>query len=45
MQIELFEQALDLLEAGADLVNQVVEITMDDYGLHIRRYHLPSAGV
>ncbi len=41
MQIELFEQALDELQADADLVNQVIEITMEEDELHIRRYQLP----
>jgi hypothetical protein len=41
MQLELFEQALDELEADADLVNQVLEITWDEDALHIRRYQLP----
>lgn len=42
MQIELFEQALDELEADADLVNQVLEITWEEDALHIRRYELPA---
>jgi len=42
MQIELFERALDELEADADLVNQVLEITWEGDALHIRRYELPS---
>jgi hypothetical protein len=41
MQLELFEQALDELEADADLVNQVLEITWDEDTLHVRRYQLP----
>jgi hypothetical protein len=42
MQIELFEQALDELEADPDLVNQVLEVTLEDDDLHIRRYQLPD---
>jgi hypothetical protein len=42
MQLELFEQALDELEADSDLVNQVLEITWDEDALHIRRYRLPA---
>ncbi len=41
MQIELFDQAMDELETDPDLVNQVLEITMEDGSLHIRRYRLP----
>jgi Domain of unknown function (DUF5615) len=42
MQIELFEQALMELEADADLVNQVLEVTWDEDALHVRRYQLPA---
>lgn len=42
MQIELFEQALEELEANADLVNHVLEITWEEDALHIRRYQLPA---
>lgn len=42
MQIELFEQALDELEADADLVNQVLEITWGESALDVRRYRLPD---
>ena len=42
MQLELFEQALDELESDADLVNQVLEITMDESSIDIRRYRLPA---
>lgn len=42
MQVELFEQALSELEADADLVNQVLEITCEEDVLHIRRYRLPD---
>ncbi|WP_363352312.1 DUF5615 family PIN-like protein [Methylocystis echinoides] len=44
MQLELFEQALDELESDADLVNQVLEITMDESAIDIRRYQLPAVG-
>ncbi len=40
MQVELFEQALDVLQADPDLVNQVLEITYEEDGLIIRRYRL-----
>jgi hypothetical protein len=43
MQIELFEQALDELAAAADLVNQVLEVTMEADGLHVLRYRLPAS--
>ena len=42
MQIELFEPALSELEADPDLLNQVLEVTLDENELHIRRYKLPS---
>jgi predicted nuclease of predicted toxin-antitoxin system len=42
MQTELFEQALEELEANADLVNQVLEITWEEEALHTRRYELPA---
>ncbi len=41
MQIELFDQAIDEIADG-DLVNQVLEITMEDDSLHVRRYRLPD---
>jgi hypothetical protein len=41
MQIELFEQALEELEQAPDLVNQVLEVTMQNAGLYVRRYFLP----
>ena len=42
MQIELFEQALLELDADPDLVNQVLEITLDDDDdLRVLRYALP----
>ena len=41
--IEMFEQALDELAGDADLVNQVLEITLDDgEELHTLRYRLPA---
>lgn len=43
VQIELFEQALRELDADPDLVNQVLEISIDDEDyLHVRRYALPD---
>jgi len=43
MQIEMFEQALDELVGDADLVNQVLEITLENgEGFHILRYRLPA---
>jgi Ser/Thr protein kinase RdoA (MazF antagonist) len=42
VQIEMFEQVLDELADDADLVNQVIEITLEDgEELHILRYRLP----
>ena len=40
-QTELFDQALEELDVNDDLVNQVLEITLDDDGIRIRRYQLP----
>ncbi|WP_454685496.1 DUF5615 family PIN-like protein [Ancylobacter moscoviensis] len=43
MQIELFEQALLELDHDDDLVNRVLEVTLDDEdALRIVRYALPS---
>jgi len=42
MQIELFDQAMDELATDGDLVNQVLEVTMEDDTLHVRRYRLPT---
>ncbi len=43
VHIEMFEQALDELAIDADLVNQVLEITLqDDEEFHILRYRLPA---
>jgi hypothetical protein len=45
VQIEMFEQALDELAIDADLVNQVLEITLDSgEEFHILRYRLPAGG-
>lgn len=42
LQLELFEQALLELENDPDLVNQVLEVTLeDDYRLRVIRYALP----
>ncbi|WP_316399266.1 DUF5615 family PIN-like protein [Bradyrhizobium sp. 33ap4] len=41
MQVELFEQALADLEADADLVNQVLEVTAEEEDLRVLRYALP----
>jgi hypothetical protein len=43
MQIELFDQALDELEIDSNLLNQVLEITLDEDSVQIRRYQLPRA--
>jgi hypothetical protein len=43
MQLELFGQAMDELDTDSDLVNQVLEITMEDDSIHVRRYRLPAA--
>ena len=43
MQMELFGQAMDELETESDLVNQVLEITLENDSLHILRYRLPPA--
>ena len=42
MQLELFEQAIQELEADPDLINQELEITCEEDSLHVRRYHLPA---
>jgi hypothetical protein len=42
--LELFETALDDVDNDADLVNQVLEVSLDDKSggpLTIRRYRLP----
>jgi len=44
MQIELFEQALVELDANEDLVNQVLEISLEgDDTLRVLRYARPKA--
>lgn len=43
MQIELFDEALDELARNSDLVNQVVEITLEEDSIHVQRYQLPKA--
>lgn len=40
--IELFEAALDDLQADPDLINKVLEVTMADAGIDIVRYGLPA---
>ncbi|SDF32714.1 hypothetical protein SAMN05216337_105151 [Bradyrhizobium brasilense] len=40
-QVELFEQALADLDADADLVNQVLEVTAEEEDLRVLRYALP----
>jgi hypothetical protein len=45
MQIKLFETALDELDQNSDLINQVLEITLDDANdaeFTIIRYELPT---
>ncbi|MBX4937071.1 MULTISPECIES: DUF5615 family PIN-like protein [Rhizobium] len=42
MQIELFEEAMQELQADDDLVNQVLEVTMTEDDIHILRYVLPA---
>jgi hypothetical protein len=43
MQIELFEQALEELADDGNLINTVLDITLeDDDQIHIRRYALPA---
>ena len=42
-QIEMFEQVLDELADDADLVNQVLEITLEEgEEFHILRYRSPA---
>ncbi|MBI5163288.1 MAG: DUF5615 family PIN-like protein, partial [Magnetospirillum sp.] len=44
MQVELFEAALDDLDGEPDLVNQVLEVTLDSAGdeeIRMARYALP----
>jgi hypothetical protein len=44
MQIELFREALAELARNSDLVNQILEITLEDDAIHVQRYELPEAG-
>lgn len=47
MQLELFEVALDDLDAEPDLVNQVLEVTLGNTGdeeIKVVRYALPMGG-
>lgn len=42
MQVELFEQALEELAAEPDLINQVLEVSLEDEDeLRVLRYALP----
>ncbi len=41
MQIELFEHAMGEVAANSDLINQVLEVTMEDDTIRILRYRLP----
>jgi hypothetical protein len=46
LQLELFEAALDALSSDEDMINQVLEATLDDAEaaeIRIVRYALPSA--
>ncbi|WP_457584668.1 DUF5615 family PIN-like protein [Ensifer canadensis] len=42
MQFELFEQALIELENDDDLINRVLEISIEDEDLRVLRYALPK---
>jgi hypothetical protein len=42
LQLELFERALDELSSEPELVNQVLEITLDGEEIVITRYDLPA---
>jgi hypothetical protein len=44
MQRELFDQALAELRHDPELVNQVLEITLEASDLLVLRYHLPPLG-
>ena len=41
LQIELFDHALEELSKDGDLVNQVLEITLENDYLRVQRYHMP----
>ena len=43
MMRELFEVALDVLQEDGDLVNQVLEVTLEADEIHILRYMLPAS--
>ena len=44
MQLDLFEQALEAVALDGDLINQVLEITLDESDeLRVLRYNLPSS--
>lgn len=43
LQLELFQHALDELKDAADLVNQVLEVTLHGDEIVITRYDLPAA--
>jgi len=42
MQVELFDEVLEELARNGDLVNQVLEVTLEDDIIHVRRYELPT---
>lgn len=44
MQLELFDEALDEIASNGDLMNQVLEITLEGDNIHVRRYQLPEDG-
>ena len=47
MQLELFEATLDDLDAEPDLVNQVLEVSLENVGdeeIRVLRYALPAEG-
>jgi hypothetical protein len=41
LQLELFEHALDELDAKPDLVNQGLDVILTEGGVHLFRYALP----
>ena len=43
MQIELFDASLVELAQKPDLINQVLEITLEDDTIHVQRHQLPNA--
>ena len=44
LQRELFSEVLDELDTGADLTNQILEVTLehDEAGIQIERYEYPT---